>query len=49
MGPRRFRLGRILLVLVLLVVAFGGYVDSSLTRVSALPADSAATSAAPTG
>ena len=41
---RRFRLGRILLVLLLLVVAFGVYVDVTLTRVSALPADSAATS-----
>jgi LCP family protein required for cell wall assembly len=35
----RFRFGRILLVLLLVVVAFGVYVDATLTRVDALPAD----------
>jgi LCP family protein required for cell wall assembly len=46
--PRRRRpgrlIGRILLVLVLLLAAFGAYVDFSLNRVDALPADSAVSS-----
>ncbi len=39
-GLRRLRLGRVLLVLVLLIAAFGVYVDFTLDRVAALPADS---------
>jgi LCP family protein required for cell wall assembly len=39
-GLRRLRLGRVLLVLVLLIAAFGAYVDFTLDRVAALPAAS---------
>jgi LCP family protein required for cell wall assembly len=42
---RRFPIGRLLLVLVLVIAAFGVYVDFSLNRVSALPADSKAATA----
>jgi len=42
---RRFPIGRLLLVLVLVIAAFGVYVDFSLNRVSALPADSEAATA----
>ncbi|OLT21775.1 LytTR family transcriptional regulator [Pseudonocardia sp. CNS-139] len=38
------RIGITLLVLVLLVVGFGVYIDTTLNRVAALPSDSAATS-----
>ena len=41
MGLRRFRIGPILLVLLAVVVAFGVYVDATLTRVS-VPAGDAA-------
>lgn len=40
----RFRLGRVLLVLLVVLAAFATYIDLSLTRVSALPSDSSATS-----